>query len=317
MRFDRWIAVTFHSKLPEVKIMRAVILLVSFLLVASTTGVAAQGSVGKPQSHKIFVNGLWLAYEDQGKGPPIVLVPGSLSDYRIWFNQIGAFSQHNRVIAYSRRYTWPNAGPGAGADASVPRQVDDLAALIGGLGIGPAHIVGHSYAGLIVLLLALQHPELVRTLVLEEPTIPSILADTPGSDADLKSFQDFGAALQPAFASGEAERIVKTVIDFVAPGAFASMPSEMHSMFVGNVPSFRAEAGPRPPIACQDLGRVTVPTLVLRGERSPSGFRRIADIVAHCVVRGNMVTIPRASHPIQLDNPQAFNEAVLTFLAQH
>lgn len=297
--------------------MRGTILLVSFLVGASITGVAAQGSVGKPQIHKIFVNGLWLAYEDVGKGPPVVLVPGSLSDYRIWFNEIEPFSQHNRVIAYSRRYTWPNPGPGAGADASVPRQVDDLAALISGLGIGPAHIVGHSYGGLIALLLALQHPELVRTLVLEEPTVPSILANTPGSEADLKSFQDFGAALQPALASGEAERIVKTVIDFVAPGAFASMPSEMHAMFVGNAPSYRAEAGPRPPITCQDAGRVTAPTLVLTGDRSPSGFRHIADVVAHCVVRGNIVTIPRASHPMQLDNPLAFNEAVLTFVGQY
>jgi non-heme chloroperoxidase len=297
--------------------MRGTILLVSFLLGASMSGIAAQGSVGKLQIHKIFVNGLWLAYEDVGKGPPIVLVPGSLSDYRIWFNEIEPFSQHNRVIAYSRRYTWPNAGPGAGADASVARQVDDLAALISGLGISPGHIVGHSYGGLIALLLALQHPELVRTLVLEEPTVPTVLANTPGSEADLKSFQDSGAALQAAFASGEAERIVKTVVDFVAPGEFASMPSEMHAMFVGNVPSYRAEAVPRPPIACQDIGRITIPTLVLRGELSPSGFRHIAEVVAHCVARGSVVTIPKAMHPMQLDNPQAFNEAVLTFVAKY
>jgi non-heme chloroperoxidase len=298
-------------------IMRAMILLAILVLSVSTTGVAVQGSVGKPQSHKIFVDGLWLAYEDEGKGPPVVLVPGAASDYRIWFNQIEPFSQHNRVIAYSRRYTWPNAGPGAGADGSILRQVDDLAALIRGLGIGPAHMVGHSYGGSIALLLALQHPELARTLVLAEPNVLSALVNTPGSEADVKSFQDFGGALQPVLASGDAERIAKTLIDFVAPGQFESMPSEIHTMFVVNVPSFRAEAGPRPSISCQDIGRVTVPTLVVTGDRSPSVFRHMADVAAHCIARGSIVIIPRAGHPMLLDNPQAFNEAVLTFLAQH
>jgi pimeloyl-ACP methyl ester carboxylesterase len=304
----------------EVQIMRQFMKAAIFailLLSVPTARLAAEGTVGLSQSHKIFVDGLWLAYQDVGRGTPVVLVPGSLSDFRIWFNQIGPFSQHHRVIAYSRRYTWPNVAPGPGADASVARQVDDLAALITGLGIRPAHVVGHSYAGLIALILALQHPELVRTLVLEEPTVPSMLAAAPGSESDLKSFQDFGAALQPALASGEAERIASTVINFVAPGAFASMPPEMHAMFVGNAPSYRAEAGPRPPVTCQDVARITVPTLVLTGERSPSGFRHIAAIVANCAPRGNIAMIPRAGHPMQLDNPQVFNETVLTFLAQH
>lgn len=296
--------------------MRSLILIGLLILSLGANSAAAQ-KPGSVQTHRIFVNGQWFAYEDQGSGPPIVLVPGSLSDFRIWFNQIAPFSQRNRVIAYSRRYTWPNAGPGPGADASVPRQVDDLAALITGLRIGPAHVVGHSYAGLIALLLALQHPSLVRSLVLEEPTVPSILAGTPGREADLKSFQDFTASLQPAFASGDAERVAKTVIDFVAPGEFAAMPPEMHAMLVGNVPSFRAEAVPRPPITCQDVGRITVPTLVLHGERTTTGFRDIAETVARCASHASIVVIPRAMHPMQLDNPQGFNEAVLTFVAKY
>jgi len=151
---------------------------------------------------RIFVNGLWLAYEDVGKGPPIVLVPGAFSDLRIWFNQTPALSAQNRVIAYSRRYNWPNSAPGQGADGSMMRQVDDLSALIKGLGIVPAHIVGHSYGGSITLFLAVSNPEVVRTLVLAEPGASAMLENMPGAEADLKAFQNFFAAMQQALASG-------------------------------------------------------------------------------------------------------------------
>ena len=270
---------------------------------------------GAVQPHKIFVNGMWLAYEDVGKGPPIVLVPGSFSDYRIWFNQIEAISQHHRVIAYSRRYNWPNAAPGQGADGSIMRQVDDLAALIKGLGIAPAHIVGHSYGGSIALVLALTHPELVRTLVLAEPGVRTVLENVPGGEADLKVFQDFSATMQQAFAAGDPKRIVKTLVDFVAPGELASLPTAMHEMFGANIPAVKVEGNSR--FSCEDARRIVVPTLVLTGEQSPNGYRHIANVVAHCVAQGNLVTIPRASHPMQLLNPQAFNQAVLTFAAKY
>src|SRR5436853_1150241 len=292
--------------------MRAMILLVILFLSVSTTGVAVQGSIGQPQSHKVFVNGLWLAYEDVGKGPPIVLVPGTMSECRIWRNQVEPFSQRGRVLAYSRRYNWPNSAPGAGADGSMQRQVEDLAALIKGMGLAPAHIVGHSYGGTIALFLALGHPEMVRTLVLAEPGVPAVLENVPGMEADVKARQDFTAAAAQAFASGDAERVVKTLFDFVAPGV--TPPSEIHSMFVSNVRAAKVEGSAR--FTCKDARPITVPTLVVTGDRSPVFFRHTAEIVARCVPGAELARIPGASHPMQLMNPQAFNEAVLTFLVQ-
>lgn len=83
-----------------------------------------------------------------------------------------AFGRHYRVIAYSRRYHWPNAQPGTNPDASEVQE-DDLVVIIRMLKIAPAHLVGHSYGGAITYHLALRHPELVRTLVLAEPVITS------------------------------------------------------------------------------------------------------------------------------------------------
>ncbi len=271
-------------------------------------------SVYRPGSGRaqIFVNGLWLSFLDRGSGAPIVLVPGTASDFRIWMNQVEPFSQRGRVVAYSRRYNWPNSPPGTGADGSMPRQVEDLAALIAGIG-APAHVVGHSYGGTIALLLALAHPEVVRTLLLAEPAVWAALENVPGLEADVKARQDFTAALAPAFASGDAERVVKLLEDFVAPGV--NVPSEIHSMFVSNVPAAKVEGGAR--VTCEDARHITVPTLVLTGDRSPVFFQHMAEIVARCVPGGELARIPGASHPMQLMNPQAFNDAVRAFVARH
>ena len=103
---------------------------------------AAPSSAGK--AGQISANGLSFAYVEEGSGPPVVLVHGSVSDYREWSRQMAPLARHYRVIAYSRRYHWPNLPPGKDADASVERQADNLAAIIKALGIAPAHIVSHS-----------------------------------------------------------------------------------------------------------------------------------------------------------------------------
>ena len=179
---------------------------------------AAASSAGK--AGKISANGLAFAYVDEGSGAPVILVHGSVSDYREWSNQMAPLARHYRVIAYSRRYHWPNLPPANDADASVEHQTDDLAAIIQAMGIAPAHIVGHSYGGAVALNLALRHPELVRTLVLAEPAVSGVLANTPENDVVSKESQAIRAEMKDAFASGNAERIVRTYAAHVAPGEF-------------------------------------------------------------------------------------------------
>jgi len=265
---------------------------------------------------QVAVSGMRLACEERGTGSPIVLVPGSACDLRVWVNQIEPLSSWYRVIAYSRRYTWPNAGPDAGADASFARQVGDLAGLIKSLGIAPAHIVGHSFGGTIALFLAFEHPELVRSLLLAEPGVAALLEDFPRTDTELDASQNFARALQEAFASGDSAFVVEASFDYVAPGTMPAMSAEIRNMLLGNVPALKVERStPRPRFTCGDVRRIAVPALVLVGDRSPSAFRRSAEFLAQCFPRSALVSIAGAGHMMQLDNPQAFNESVLAFLA--
>jgi len=131
------------------------------------------------KSGQVSANGLSFAYVEEGSGPPVILVHGSVSDYREWAKQMTPLARRYRVIAYSRRYHWPNPPAGADADASPDQQVEDLAAIINALGAAPAHVAGYSFGGAVALRLALRHPELVRSLILVEPGVVGVLGDLP------------------------------------------------------------------------------------------------------------------------------------------
>ena len=100
----------------------------------------------------IDLNGVRLEYVEHGQGDPIVLVHGSLCDFRYWHFQMKPFSQHYRTIAYSRRYHYPNILIGDGRDYSAKRHAEDLAVLLRGLGLGPVHLVAASYGAYKALL---------------------------------------------------------------------------------------------------------------------------------------------------------------------
>ena len=116
------------------------------------------------------VNGYRLAHVEAGtRLPALLLIHGSMSDYRSWLNQMDAFGARHRTLAVSLRHCYPERWDGVGNDFNVEQHADDLAALIEELDVGAVHVVGHSRGGAVALQLALQRPELVRTLVLADP----------------------------------------------------------------------------------------------------------------------------------------------------
>ena len=282
----------------------------TILLALSAASARAQ------KAGKVSANGLSIAYVEEGSGPPLILVHGAVSDYREWANQMAPLARHYRVIAYSRRYHWPNSPPGADTDASPESQVDDLAAIIKALGVAPAHIAGHSFGGAVSLRLALRHPELVRSLILVEPGVIGVLGDLPADDPVAKEAQAARAAMRDAFAGGDAEGIVRTYAAHVAPGEFERAGPEVRRMLLSNVPAFQLDySSRRSPFTCEDAGRVAAPALVVYGGRSPPGLQRIAETTARCMRSAKMLKIPQATHWLQRPHARAFNKAALAFLA--
>jgi pimeloyl-ACP methyl ester carboxylesterase len=281
----------------------------------------------------VEVDGTALAYRQTGSGEPVVLVHGTASDLRMWDRQRAAFGVDRRAIAYSRRYAWPNEDIAPGLDDEMPPHAADLLGLLHALDAAPAHVVGHSWGGFVALLAAIREPEAIRSLVLCEPPVLSLFASTPPRPAELlrlavhrprtaAAIIRFGAGTiapaQRAFRRGDdAAGLARFGRGVLGREAFARLTDERWQAARANAGAARAQilgAG-FPPLADDDVRSVRVPVLLVTGERSPAFLLRLTDRLEELLPNAERVVIKGASHAMNEDRPDAFNAAVLPFLA--
>jgi pimeloyl-ACP methyl ester carboxylesterase len=151
--------------------------LICGLLLLAVSQAWSAGAPSAPQIKQASVNGVTLVYEEQGDGAPVVFIHGCCSDYRAWDAQRKAIASHYRFIGLNLRYHGTAPWPDDGSKYSVKTHVDDVAEFIRGLNAGPVDLVGWSSSGPIVLLVALQHPELLHSLAIHEPAYLALVTD--------------------------------------------------------------------------------------------------------------------------------------------
>lgn len=270
----------------------------------------------------LSVSGTTLEYIERGRGTPLLLVHGTLEDYRSWTFQLDAFAEHRRVIAYSRRYHFPNPVRGDETDYSPSLHARDLAALVTALDAAPAIIVGSSYGAYLALFLARDFPTLVRALVLAEPPIMPWLTHVPDGTYSAQTFYErVWKPARDAFAQGDVETALRAFVDGVnAPGTFARLNPRTRALLLENAPALRVETqSPHyfEALSDDDVRRIRVPTLLLGGEFSPSHFALILDRLQKNLAVVRRAQIPKAGHAVNLGNPTAYNQTVLAFLDQN
>lgn len=259
-----------------------------------------------------------LAYVEAGQGDVIVLVHGGFQDYRLWDQHLPVFSKSYRVIAYSRRNHFPNSTSNNGLpDGAADAHGEDLAAVLVALGVKQAHIVAHSSGAHAALFFASNHPEMVRTLVINEPPAAALLAGTPAGTDTLKEWRARFGPSQEALKKGDIDAGLRLFADAVGgQGAYDRRSDSERRMMLDNAPPHVADAtsSGRPTFTCDMARRISAPTLLTNGERSPEFFHRIADELERCLPNRTRVFIPGASHTVPSENPQAYDEAVLAFI---
>ncbi|CAL9367295.1 alpha/beta fold hydrolase [Streptomyces sp. enrichment culture] len=252
-----------------------------------------------------------LAYRDTGSGPALVLLHGGFLDHRMWDDQVAALAATHRVVVPDAR------GHGASANATRPfRPADDVAALLRHLGIDSAVLVGLSMGGGTAVDTALEHPGLVRALVVSgagtsepdfrDPWTTSVLAD-------------WGRAL----AAGDVDAWLEAFLRFV-PGPHRTMEDvdpgvvrRQRDMALGTVRKHTAaEPDLRVPVpdTWQRIAAVGVPVLAVRGGVDSEDHLRMADRLARTVAHGRSVTVEGTAHYPNMERPDAFNEIVADFL---
>jgi non-heme chloroperoxidase len=308
---------------PRTLLLKHVVRVAVMFFVASPSFAQQKAAPSSEMKAKeVRVNELIFHYIETGQGAPVLLVHGTLEDYRSWDGQLEAFSKKYQLISYSRRYHYPNEWIKESTDFSVTIHAKDLAALIKALNLPPVHLIGHSYGAYIAFLVAKDHPEFVRTLTLGEPPMVPLIKATPEGDALLTSF--ITTSIIPtneAFKQGNDQEGVRRFLNGVlGDGSYDKLPPPVQARVMDNVQELKGETSSRelyPPTTCEDVQKVKAPTLLLDGEFSPKFFRLSNDMLQRCLPSAVRATIPAASHGLEVENPQAFNETVLAFLAKH
>lgn len=279
------------------------------------------------------LNGTQFEVIEEGDGEPLVLVHGSGSDWRTWQSQLVDFRDEHRVIAYSRRYHWPNAPIPDGADYSMEQHVDDLLVLLHKLDAGPVHLVGHSYGGFVALRAAVRERERMRTLVLAEPPVTTLFVSNSPRPAELLkllftrprtavAIMRFGSrGIAPARVAArrgdlqEAMRIFGNAV--LGREFYVRLSAARREQIAAN--SFRAEflGSGFSTLNDRDVCSMQLPTLLVSGQWSPALFHRLLDRLEELLPDTERVEIGGASHIMHEDNPTEFNTAVRAFLASH
>jgi esterase len=287
------------------------------------TPVHAQGNLKPDWPMPPGVDHVWIdhypmAYQQHGRGEPLVLVHGSMGDYRTWAAQVPELSRHYRVFSLSLPRYYPEKWNGSGDRFGVIEHAKAVADFIKALDLGKVHLVGHSRGGAVALKVATHHPEVIRTLVLADPSgMENLLPESPDSQRLLAQSRNLRKNLIEAINRGEPEKGAEEFTDALGvPGTWKRRTPEQRAAFMDNLGTAIGDSGPRPSTRCEDIARWNFPVQLIHGERSPGRYPAMGLAARQCnSTIGQAVTIPDAAHSMNRENPTMFNQAVLKFLS--
>jgi pimeloyl-ACP methyl ester carboxylesterase len=255
---------------------------------------------------QVEVEGLRIAYERAGEGPPLLLLQGFVGDARsTWRRQLDDLSDDFTVVA------WDVPGAGRSSDPPesfrLPDYADCLAGFVDALGLGPVHVVGLSFGGAVALEFYRRHSATVMSLVLAgayagwSGSLPLKVAEQRLEQC-LKASQlpptEFSATMLPTMFSTEATNGVD---------AFAASLAEFHPA------GFRAMA-----LACaadlrEVLPQVQVPTLLLYREQDVRAPLSVGQALRAAIPHSELVVMPGVGHVSSVEAADRFNLEIRQF----
>jgi pimeloyl-ACP methyl ester carboxylesterase len=262
-----------------------------------------------------LASGLRMPYVAHGEGPLLLLVHGSLCDYRYWQPQLDGLSPRYRCVSVSLTHYWPHTRLGVDVPFSWSRHADELADFLTRLNEGPAHVVGHSRGGCVAYHFARRHREHVRTLTLADPGGPLQIPGRPLAQMP-ETVNALRARAAQLIESGEVDAGLQLFVDSVSrPGFWQKSTTAFRTMATDNAGTLpRQFLDPLPAYTADDAAEVRCPVLLIDGEKSPLMFKRTVAALNEWLSDARQQTVRGASHGMNLAHPSAFNRFVDEFI---
>ena len=246
----------------------------------------------------VGLDGFDIAYEVSGDGPAVVFTHGYQASGRMWEPQRKALEPRYRVI------TWDMRGHGGSGSPDDPEQyshellVADMKGLLEHLGESQAVFVGHSLGGFASLRFYLDHPDMARALVL--------FGSGPGyRDAEARGKWNEMAG---RFADSVEARGLE-----ILQRAGLEVSSAKHASAVGLAHAGRRMLAQFDSRVMDNIATIDVPTLVIVGSEDKP-FLGSSEYMAKKISGAKLVKIEGAGHAANMEKPDEFNAALLSFL---
>ncbi len=264
-----------------------------------------------------------VEYVDVGSGVPLVFVHGSISDYRTWGYMLLPVSEQHRFLSLSLRYfgtlDWPPEK--LHFDKNVDAQ--DVIDFIEHKQLGPVYLVGWSRSGSINSLVATLRPDLVKGLILYEPTLMELLNSEENPSPPPKSeFVDFSKVTSLLAERDEDAAVIEffeRALDRQT-GEFKAEPSMLQRVVLDNartLPLNFGEHGPNQPyVDCEFINKLEMPGLILYGENTNRPWQYMSTRFADCLKTGHASVVKNANHDGPLSQPQQIADYIIEFVQE-
>lgn len=257
------------------------------------------------------VNDAELYYEVQGSGPPLLLIHAGVADSRMWQSQVEAFASRFTTIRFDMR--------GFGRSEVPPgpfRYGEDVAGLLDYLGVSQTAVVANSFGAQVAVDFALDYPEQVTALILGAP---AVRGEEPST-----RIRSFWTEEEEALERGDLQAAVELNLRLWVDGpqrqpqdvdaSVRELVGEMQRRaFEIAVPDDVEETTPDESVL-EQLAELHVPTLIIVGALDLEEKETLADDLVALMPDARKLVIQDAAHMMNMEKPQVFNRAVLSFL---
>lgn len=266
-------------------------------------------------------DGVRLYTEETGSGTPVVWVHEFAADYRTWEGQVRRFSRDYRCVTYNARGYPPSDVPEDGEVYTYTHHREDLRAVLDGLGIGAAHIVGLSMGAYAGLQFALRYPDRVRSLMFASGGSGS--APTPGLCEDYaRDHRETGESIlrEGMEAAADALAVGAARVQLLGkdPRGWEEFKGYLaeHSA-LGSSLTMRNYQARRPSLYDfeAELRQLDVPVLLAAGDEDDAVIE-VSVFLKRVLPRAGLWISPKTGHGINLEEPGDFNEMAARFLAE-
>ncbi len=246
-----------------------------------------------------------LNVQVRGEGPSIVFIHGFTTTSGFWRNQVDLLAKHYQVVSFDLRGHGDSSKP-EGVSYTIETFSDDLVKLLGKLGIEEAVLVGLSMGGSIVMRTALDHPDVVRALVLVDTSANGV-GEAIEASRVLNQIDAVGAeaaaaeVIEHSFAATADREVVEW-----AKNEVRKAPVHVAKEAIVSLGKFNAR---------EDLGKIDCPTLIIVGEEDEITPVELSERLNKGIAGSRLVIISGSNHFPMLEQPAAFDEALSEFLS--